>query len=79
VFVTAVFVRLDPSHRSFYYNQLGPRGAPDPPRRRCGVALIEGRTIPLGVTNDFSLGPQEIARLDPGDCLVLSRRHRVGA
>ena len=47
---------------------------PSPRVRRADgrvVPLTDGRTIPLGVTDDFSLGPQGLARLDPGDYLVL--------
>ena len=71
MFVTAVFVSLDPADGTFYYINCG---HPSPRVRRADgrvVPLTDGRTIPLGVTDDFSLGPQGLARLDPGDCLVL--------
>ena len=71
VFVTAVFVSLDPADGSFYYINCG---HPPPRIRRADgrvVALTDGRSIPLGVTDDFTQEPQGFARLDAGDCLVL--------
>lgn len=71
MFVTAVFVSLDPADGSFYYFNCG---HPSPRIRRadgCVVSLTDGKTIPLGVADDLNLGPHGIDRLGPGDCLVL--------
>ncbi|CAA9430861.1 MAG: Serine phosphatase RsbU, regulator of sigma subunit, partial [uncultured Phycisphaerae bacterium] len=71
MFVTAVFVSLDPADGSFYYINCG---HPSPRVRRADgrvVRLTDGRTIPLGVADDFGLDGQGVDRLGPGDCLVL--------
>ena len=71
MFVTAVFVSLDAADGSICYINCG---HPPPRIRRADgrvVALTDGRTFPLGVTDDLDLGPHGVARLHPGDCLVL--------